>query len=148
VTGSVNGSFFLCDIVFMFCVGVMFQGQYIDDYKWVAKSYVRSGGLLFDMCTSIPVSFVELSVAIACEAALAENQEMESVTESVELRFIRTIKPLRWFKLARIIKLQRVTTLISHTCDNLGIEPRHQRQAMLALWILGVCVCVRARVRG
>jgi hypothetical protein len=46
-------SFFILDILYNFCVGVVFQGQYRDDWKWVAMHYLKSS-FLFDLCTSIP----------------------------------------------------------------------------------------------
>jgi len=87
---------------------VFLQAQYIDDFHWVARKYVTSGGLPFDLFTSIPVSFVEVSVKMACDAVggSAGNESAgETDSESFELRFIRMIKPLRWFKLARMLKV-------------------------------------------
>ena len=48
-------TFFLLDIVYNFCVGVIVQQDYYDDPRWIAMNYLR-GAFLFDLCTSIPVS--------------------------------------------------------------------------------------------
>ena len=85
--------------------------------------------------TSIPVSFVELTVANACAAS---GHDSASGIDASQLRFIRAIKPLRWFKLARIFKLQQASTVMSMVCDFFGFEPRHQRLAMLGLRVLGL----------
>ena len=98
-------SFFLLDIVFCFCVGVVHQGQYYEDWWWVTKRYLTTGSFFFDICTSIPVSFVELSISFACANADGDNSRVS--IDSTQLRFIRAMKPLRWFKLARIIKLNQ-----------------------------------------
>jgi hypothetical protein len=49
--------FFLCDIAVAFSLGVVHGDQYVDDFKWVARNYIVSGGLAFDLVTSIPVFF-------------------------------------------------------------------------------------------
>ena len=65
--------YFLCDIAVCFCLGVFVRGSshdlgtYHDDWAWVAVNYL-STGFLFDVCTSAPVSFVELSIRRQCAA--------------------------------------------------------------------------------
>jgi hypothetical protein len=104
-------TFFLVDIVLSFFVGVVYQGNYMDDWKWVAQNYV-TGNMAFDVFTSIPVSYVELSIQDACATAAAAGAESGAGIDPGQLRFIRAIKPLRWFKLARIIKLNNSGNLI------------------------------------
>jgi hypothetical protein len=58
-------TFFLLDILYQFFVGVIINTDYIDDPVEVAKRYAK-GALIFDMATSIPVSYLELQVALAC----------------------------------------------------------------------------------
>ena len=55
-----------------------------------------------------------------------------------QLRIIRVMKPLRWFKLARIMKLNRMGHVITRLADQYGLEPKHQRLMMLAFRILGL----------
>ena len=55
-------------------MGVIDGEQYNDDFKSVAKNYLK-GGFLFDVATSIPVAFVELYVVSseACATAGADG---------------------------------------------------------------------------
>jgi len=55
-----------------------------------------------------------------------------------QLRIIRVMKPMRWFKLARIMKLNRIGHVITRLADQYGLEPKHQRLMMLAFRILGL----------
>lgn len=128
--------FFLLDIIMSFCMGVIYQAHYYDDPKWVANNYL-CGSFLFDLCTSIPVSFVELSVKVACEAA-AKDGDANSGIDDLSLRFIRAMKPLRYVKLARIMKLNKIGNLITTASDYCGLEPRHQRLMMLGMRIVGL----------
>ena len=52
------------------------------------------GFSLFDVLTSVPVSFVEHYVAQLC----AESAGADAPLAAGEMRFVRVIKPLRWFK--------------------------------------------------
>jgi len=126
-------AFFLCDIFYSFSLGVIFRGKYYDDRMWVAKHYIM-GSFAFDILTSIPVSFVELTVANAC----AGGNNPAAGIDSSQLRFIRAMKPLKWFKLARIFKLQQASNVMSMVCDFFGFEPRHQRLSLLGLRVLGL----------
>jgi hypothetical protein len=69
-------TFFILDILYAFCVGVTYQGHYYDDVKWVARHYLL-GGFLFDLATSIPVSYIEL-IAKAATQTLALVQASSS----------------------------------------------------------------------
>ena len=132
-------AFFLLDILLSFNLGVIYQGQYYDDRRWVAWNYLK-GSFFFDVFTSIPVSFVELSVKFSCEAAAASGQgaNADSAIDPTQLRFIRAMKPLRWFKLARIIKLNSSGNQLAFALDYIGMEPRDQRLAQLAARIIGL----------
>ena len=91
-------SFFLLDIVYNFGLGVVYQGKYHDDWRWVAKFYLQ-GSFLFDFCTSIPVSFVELAFEAQCAAAANDAAVgIDDVIDPSQLRFIRAAKPLRYLK--------------------------------------------------
>ena len=87
-------TFFLLDILYAFCVGVTYQGHYYDDVRWVAQHYLL-GGLLFDLATSIPVSYIELVANAACAAAQIDHGVAGGSVPSQELRFVRALKPLR-----------------------------------------------------
>ena len=80
--------FFLLDILVAFNTGVKITGDYIDDRKTVAKIYVMSGALLFDLVTSFPVSFFELAMQAVCTSGAALTDD-----NSGGLKIIRAIKP-------------------------------------------------------
>ncbi len=69
-----------------FNTGVKITGDYIDDRKTVAKIYVMSGSLLFDLVTSFPVSFFELAVQAVCTSGVVLTDE-----NTGELKKIRVI---------------------------------------------------------
>ena len=48
------------------------------------------------------------------------------------------LQPLRYLKLARILKLSHFASTVSSVCDWVGLEPRMARLLMLALNILGL----------
>jgi hypothetical protein len=127
--------FFLCDILVSFCLGVSHRGKYFDDWKWVAWNYATSS-FPFDLCTSIPVSFVELAIQAACSAA-TPGDELSENANSIQLRFVRILKPLRWLKLSRIIKLNGFGNILASVCDMLDVQPRYQRLFLLAVHIIG-----------
>ena len=96
-------SFFLAEILYTFFVGITVNGHYVDDWKQVAWTYA-SGMLPFDLCTSIPVSYLEFFNAQAC-------REMGGQGTDNKLRFVRLLKPLRLFKLLRVIKTMQILEL-------------------------------------
>ena len=96
--------FFLLDIFNHFCTGIYFQGQYRDEWKWIAWNYVTSG-FVFDLATSVPVSFIEMSILNACKT----HSDAIKIDAS-ELRFLRILKPLRLLKLARVMKLKKFSS--------------------------------------
>ena len=107
------------DIVINFNTGILLIGEYIDDHKTVATSYLK-GMFWFDLVTSFPVSFFELAAKAACERA----EDSGAQVDSGQLRFIRAIKPLRWFKIARIMKLGKAGPIINLLMDYWNISPK------------------------
>jgi len=147
--------FFIVDIILKFNTGIMRPGKsYIDDRVAVAKNYLN-GSFLFDVLTSFPVasremrgdesagilhshvnltraawvvgqvSFFELSVQAACAASLQEDSSIGGT----QLRFVRAIKPLRWFKIVRVLKLGRVSSTIVFFMDCFEISPKQGQSA-------------------
>jgi len=111
-------------------VGVNFQGVYYDDWVFVAKNYL-SGSFAFDVSTSIPVSYIELMANAAC------SQLEGGAAPSQELRFVRALKPLRWFKLARVMKLNKSGDVLAIISDYLMLSPKRQRSITVLLSIFG-----------
>jgi len=108
---------FLLDIIVHFNSAVRVDGEYIDDRKKVAWVYL-TGSFWFDALTSFPVSFFELAAEIACA-----NDEVVNV-DSGQLKFTRAIKPLRWLKIARILKLCKASRKFNAAMDTLGLTPQ------------------------
>jgi hypothetical protein len=63
-------AFFLLDILMNFLTGMIQAGTYHDDFQTVSHSYLK-GYFLFDVVTSIPVSFFELIATAQCGATAA-----------------------------------------------------------------------------
>jgi len=91
-------SFFLVEIFITFFIGQTVQGKYVDNWREVVVLYSR-GFLLFDLATSFPVSFVEAYVQSICQA------DGEPDFSPSSLRLVRVIKPLRLFKLVKVLKV-------------------------------------------
>ena len=106
--------FFLVDIVLNFFTGIFHSDDYIDDPKKVARFYLK-GMFWFDCITSFPISFVELAIKAACEGANVDSER---------LRFVRAIKPVRWFKIARVMKIAKAGPLIHMMMDYWNISPK------------------------
>jgi len=126
--------FFLLDILYNFSTGNIIAGEYEDEWAVVAMRYLR-GGFAFDVFTSFPVSFFELAAQAACQQQAAGG-EVTSV-DSGQLRIIRVLKPLRWFKLARIAKLGKAENVVNFLMDFFLITPRQGKTAkVLAVLIM------------
>ncbi len=108
---------FLLDILVQFNSAVRVAGEYIDDRKKVAWVYLK-GGFWFDALTSFPVSFFELAGEMACAKDTSPH------VDSGQLKFIRAIKPLRWLKIARILKLCKASGKLNAAMDALSITPQ------------------------
>ena len=128
--------FFLVDILINFNMGVITAGEYTDDRMQVTKDYLK-GGFMFDICTSIPVSFVELHSEIQCASA---TQLESSNTDG--LRLVRAIKP---FKIARLMKLGKSAAVITVLMDYYEISPK-QGKTLQVLFSLVGCVHIVACV--
>ena len=94
--------YFLMDIVMTFFVGIWLEGKYVDEHGVVAWTYAK-GSFCFDFLTSFPVSFLEKIVLDQCMAEVA-GLESEQGLDTAAVRMLRVIKPLRLFKLFRILK--------------------------------------------
>jgi len=117
--------FFLLDIIYNFNVGIILPGgDYIDGRQEVAIQYLR-GMFTFDVVTSFPVSFIEVAAAAECQVA----DGVDSAVDGGQLRIIRALKPLRWFKLARIVKLGKADQILDAVTDYWMISPRLTKTA-------------------
>ena len=124
--------FFLLDIVVSFNLGFFDHGgDYIDDRKKVALAYMK-GSFLFDLITSFPVSFFELSAVAAC----ANLDEGQTVDGGSQLRIIRVIKPMRWFKIMRLAKLGKGESLITVVMDYWNISPKQGKAMKILLQLM------------
>jgi hypothetical protein len=75
----------------------------------------------------IPVSFVEIYFETQC--ALAASDVAASIDPS-QLRFIRAAKPLRYLKLARILKLSHFAHTVSSVCDWIGMLGQDKKRSL------------------
>ena len=82
--------------------------------------YLTSGFLFFDIFTSLPVSFFELVSQAECVAGGAEANES---IDSTQFRFARVVKPLRWIKIARVLKIGKGGGMMSNLMDRWNISP-------------------------
>ena len=130
-------AFFIMDIGLSFVTGIYhLNGEYIDDMGTVAAAYLK-GWFVFDVLTSIPVTFFELSVIANCNQATATEDSLDA--SPAQLRFMRVLKPLRYFKLARIMKIGRGGGLRAALMDYFGISPM-QRSLFACVLILFLCI--------
>jgi len=113
-------------------IGVIAMGgDYVDDPWTVAKMYVK-GALAFDCLTSFPVSFFELVAQAACKKAEVSGAGVDSTS----LRMIRSIKPLRWFKIARVFKLGKAGPLVHQVMDHYNISPKQGKTFKVAVMLI------------
>ena len=68
-----------------FFTGAYLNGEYTDNMTQVARKYV-SGGFVFDIATSIPVSFVEISIVRQCQEMSMNGLSMESMGSEHQTR--------------------------------------------------------------
>ena len=116
--------FFLLDIILNFNMGRLGErsgggGEYDDDRWSVSKRYLR-GFFLFDLVTSIPVSFVELSTLQQCSSA----GEQDRGSSDLDLRMVRALKPLRFMKVLRLMKLGKLGFVVDMLSDFFNISPK------------------------
>ena len=129
-------TFFIVDIMYSFFVGVTYQEEYYDDYKWVARHYVGRG-FLFDVATSIPVSYIELIANAACSHVDQSAGLDAEGAPSQQLRFVRALKPLRLFKLARMMKLNKGGAVVAVIFHHFMLSSKVQRKFMVLFSIVG-----------
>jgi len=122
--------FFLIDILLTFNTGVVSMGDYIDNRRVVTLMYLKSD-FLFDCVTSIPVSFFELAAEAACAKADGSGAGADG-----NLRFIRAIKPLRWLKIARVMKVGKAGPVANLLLDHCGIAPQSSKTFKVALMLV------------
>ena len=94
-------SFFIFQIIVTFVIGVYKKGEYNDSYGTVAGIYLR-GSFLFDVVTSIPVSYIDFYM-LTTECSLEITSKDEANMRG--LKFLRVLKPLRIVKMLRILKV-------------------------------------------
>ena len=127
--------FFIIDIFVHFNTAIMVNGELVDKRWLVAKSYLQ-GWFIFDVATSIPVSFVELAVLARCDGP-SPSPEESTDSSSNGMRLMRTLKPLRWLKLARILKLTKGgNNIIDTGMDYFNISPKQSKTANILVTLL------------
>ena len=104
--------FFMCEILLNFYTGVWYEGIYHDRIRFVAWHYTTNS-FPFDVLTSIPVALVEFLLRQqACSGDLMSTDAAPDVQRYSPMRLLRSIKPLRIFKLLRLLKAGRSKTTI------------------------------------
>jgi CRP-like cAMP-binding protein len=68
-----------------------------------------------------------------CKKAAETNQEVDNAS----LRIIRAIKPLRWFKIARVMKLGKAGPLVLKIMDYYNISPKQGKTLKVGVMLLG-----------
>ena len=118
--------------------------EYDDDRKSVTKNYLFDM-FFFDLFTSIPVSFFEIATAAACSADEmgAAGVSADIGIDSGKTRIIRVMKPIRFFKIARMMKVGRLGTVFVKLCDSLNISPKAGKTFTIFLK-LGIVIHVLA----
>jgi len=136
--------FFLLEIVLNFFTGVTIAGEYSDDMSKVTFRYLMNGGFILDLATSIPVSWVEWSLLMQCQAMAASGDEFDGGV----LRIMRTNKALRLLRLLRLLKiiarLKNIMDLIAFIGDHLRIPPyvlRVIKILILIALLVHLCTC-------
>ena len=77
----------------------------------MASEYLK-GWFWFDAVTSIPISYLELAIVAECASTgqppAASDASGAAVTEDpTTLRLMRWVKPMRYFKIIRILKIAK-----------------------------------------
>ena len=71
--------------MFTFCLGIHKNGVYIDDFRKVSHSYL-TGMFWFDMCTSIPVSYIEYFALLKCDDTFRSSSMTRDLDAPTEVR--------------------------------------------------------------
>ena len=131
--------FFLAEICLNFFTGATIAGEYSDCMIKVAYHYLYSGSFVFDLGTSIPVSFVEWAFLRHCEGMVASGEDFNAGI----MRMMRTSKALRVLRLLRafkiIAKLKRIMEFVSFMSTYLCI-PSYVLRVLKILMLIAVLV--------
>ena len=131
--------FFLVEIFITFFMGDTIAGEYCDSMSTVASRYLRRGGFVFDLGTSIPVSFVEWTLLRHCEEMSTSGEEFNAGI----LRMMRVSKALRVLRLLRafkiIAKLKRIMEFVNFMSTYLCI-PFYVLRVLKILMLIAVLV--------
>ena len=135
--------FFLAEIGLNFFTGATIAGEYSDCMSKVASHYLRTGSFVFDLGTSIPVSFVEWAFLRQCEA-FASGEEFDAGI----MRMMRTSKALRVLRLLRAFKiisrLKSIMEFVSFMSHYLGVPNfalRVLKILVLIALLVHLCTC-------
>lgn len=105
-------AFFLFEVLCTFVTGVRIDGVYHDDLLYVSKYYLHNG-FLFDVCTSIPVSIIEVSSLADMKASCKDGEpQIDAGFDASKLVLMRLLKPLRLFKLFRLLRASRILSIL------------------------------------
>ena len=70
---------FIFEICITWFIGRYKYGEYLADLKSIAKDYIRSGQLAFDILTSIPIGWLEFSQRRKlCDGRVFKDPSMDS----------------------------------------------------------------------
>lgn len=127
-------TFFMFEIFITFFTGRFISGEYVRSLSGVAKDYCVSGHLIFDLTTSIPVSWIEFAQREECRA----TGKVESGAGVSILRALRIVKPLRLLRLLRMLKLvnHRVFRMMQ---ENIRVSNDALRLIGLGLGVIIMC---------
>eukprot|EP00290_Baffinella_frigidus_P036531 CAMPEP_0180307770 /NCGR_PEP_ID=MMETSP0988-20121125/28054_1 /TAXON_ID=697907 /ORGANISM="non described non described, Strain CCMP2293" /LENGTH=839 /DNA_ID=CAMNT_0022291127 /DNA_START=42 /DNA_END=2560 /DNA_ORIENTATION=- len=124
--------FFMVEIILTFFIGITHHGEYCDDIRVIAPVYLKST-FVFDLVTSLPVSFFEIDSLFVCRGA---NPEMEAESDNNAFRFVRVIKPLKIARILRTLKLMKMLKIFSVVGDYFRIPPFLARSMKIIVFIL------------
>ena len=136
--------FFLAEICLNFFTGATIAGEYSDCMIKVAYHYLYSGSFVFDLGTSIPVSFVEWAFLRHCEGMVASGEDFNAGI----MRMMRTSKALRVLRLLRafkiIARLKSIMEFVSFMSHFLGVPHfalRVLKILVLIALLVHLCTC-------
>ena len=133
--------FFLLEIVLKFFTGVWIEGHYHDEMLVVAKQYAASG-LWFDIITSVPVTILEYVARLQLCVAEVNGEKPEHIRGG---RLVRALKPLRVFKMLKLMRAGTVMVLLEKVERWVRMPvfvSRMLRAAMVIFFVVHTCSCV------
>lgn len=134
---AVLDTFFLLDICVHFLTGIYKDGDYFDDFSTVAREYLK-GYFWFDVLTSIPISYIELIILADCNSQSTDKASIVG-NDPTHLRLMRWVKPLRWAKIARILKIAKGGEFITQTMEYWNVSPM-QAKLIMTTSMLVICI--------